>query len=306
MQATLGVLGALGDCTDGSCSVLLCGTTSATYSLHQGGVGAPLELQQRAWPLAAEGAPPAPTSARFAPLRLPAALCSDSAEVQAVLAAVGRRGGWAAGHARVTAAARLLAFFVGVSPRALVAHALRTSDYRRSPGEALFGAWPDYHSRYPTDANFAHPGTAAFLWALLARLEEKNSELRALTRKPDGSVNIQAVMDPACRWEQAVAPLAMEEVEAAFQGVARAAAPAAGAWAAAAAAAAAPPYPATMAGMLNNLADKQLLHLHHPGGSAPAQVWPVTAAQAGFRFGDDVRAAVAFEQAAKELALMCT
>ncbi len=58
--------------------------------------------------------------------------------------------------------------------------------------------------------------------------------------------------------------------------------------------------------MLNEIADRQLLRVHHPSGLASAQVWPVTAAQAvsvgSLRHGDLVRAAVAFDQAAEEVA----
>jgi hypothetical protein len=280
---TLSLLSGLGDRTDGNSSVLLCGSSSATYSLVQG-MGARLE---RTFPLVVEGIPDL-NSTKFERLRLPAPLCSDSAEVAAMLAAMAGSGGWVAGHARSTAAARLLTFFVGATPRA-VARAVHPLGIQELTGEQLAGACPDT----PPDAGFVHPGTGAFLRALLARLAEKNSELRALTRKSDGSANFQAIMDPACRWEQAVVPLTMIEVEAVFQGVT---------WSAATAA------DADLPSMLNEIADKHLLRVHHPSGLDSAQVWPVTAAQAvagGLPGARDLAgAAAAFARAAKELALV--
>ena len=289
---TLGLLSALGDRVDGNSSVLLCGSSSATYDLVQGDG----ENLGRAFPLALKGIPDL-NSTKFERLRLPVPLCNASAEVEAMLAAMAGSGGWAVGHARSTAAARLLTFFVGATPRA-VTRAVMPRGVQELTGALLAGASPVI----PRDSAFEHPSTGAFLRALLARLAQKNSELCALTRKFDGSANFQAIMDPACQWEQAVTPLTMHEVEAEFKGVTRAAAATAGT------AAAAPPHHADLANMLDEIVDKHLLRMHFPSGLEAFQVWPVTAAQAvagGLQHRTDlVGAAEAFGQAIKELALL--
>ena len=299
--ATLGMLCRLGDRTDGNSSVLLCGSSSATYRLVQG-MNARLE---HTFPLVRLGIPDL-NCTKFECLRLPAPLCNDSAEVEAMLATVAGSSGWAAGHARSTAAARLLAFFVGASPRAVACAAL-PQGVKGLTG-ALLASFAALSA--PLDTDFVHPGTGALLRALLAKLAAKNGELCAQTRKADGSANFLAIMDPACLWEQAVTPLTMQEVEAEYQEVAQAAATAAGAAGAAMAAgvAAAPPYPANLASMLDEITDKHLLRVHHPCGLEATEVWPVTAAQvvAGGvqRSADLTDAAAAISRAMKEVALL--
>ena len=135
-----------------------------------------------------------------------------------MLAAVG--GGGQLGCAQSAAAARLLTFFVGATPRA-VTGAVLPHGMQELTGALLAASSP----ATPPDAAFEHPGTGAFLRALLALLARRNSKLRALTRKSDGTANFLAIMDPACSWEQAVEPLEWQEVEEVFHGTAAAASP---------------------------------------------------------------------------------
>jgi hypothetical protein len=283
--ATLGILCALGDRTDGNCSVLLCGSSSSAYNLVQG-KGARLG---RNFPLAAGGIPDL-NCTKFDRLRLPAPLCNAIAEVEAMVVAMAGSSGWASGQARPTAAARLLTFYLGASPRALT-RIIVPQALQELTGGLLASASP----AIPPDTDFEHPRTGAFLRALLARLAAANSELCALTRKSDGSANFLAIMDPACPWEQAVAPLTWQQVEAEFQGVVGTAS--------------APAHPALLMGMLDEIADKHVLRVHYPSiQEAAAQVWPATAAQAvagGFpRDADLAGAARAIGQAIRELALL--
>lgn len=280
--ATLGMLSALGDRTDGYCSVLLCGSSSSTYDLVQGRSA----RLGRNFPLAAGGIPDL-NNTRFDRLRLPAPLCNAAPEVEAMVAAMAGRSGGVLGDARLTSAARLLTFFLGASPRAVTRIAVPQA-VKELTGRLLASASP----AIPPDSHFEHPCTGAFLRALLLRLGEENKELRALTRKFDGSANFLAIMDPACPWEQAVAPLTWQQVEAAFQE--------------AAVAASAPAHHALLMSMLDEITDKHLLRVHYPGfQEAAVQVWPATAAQAvaggSTRDTDFAGAAVAIGKAFKGL-----
>ena len=283
--ATLGILGYLGDRTDGNCSILLCGSSSSTYDLVQG-KGARLG---RNFPLAAGGIPDL-NCTKFDRLRLPAPLCNATAEVEAMVVAMAGSSGWVPGHPRPTAAARLLTFYLGSSPRA-VTRIIVPQSLQELTGSLLASASP----AIPPDDAFEHPSTGAFLRALLARLAEGNNELRALTRKYDGSANFLAIMDPACPWEQAVTPLTWQQVEAAFHEVVGSAS--------------APAHPAVLMSMLDEITDKHVLRLHYPSiQETAAQVWPATAAQAvagGFPGDADLAgAAGAIGKAAKDLVLL--
>ena len=280
--ATLGMLGALGDRTDGNCSVLLCGSSSSTYDLVQGKSA----RLGREFPLAAGGIPDL-NCTKFDRLRLPAPLCNATPEVEAMVAAMA---GGVLGDARLSSAARLLTFFLGASPRA-VSRIAAPQAVMNLTGSLLASASP----AIPPDSDFLHPSTGAFLRALLLRLGEENKELRALTRKFDGSANFLAIMDPACPWEQAVAPLAWQQVEAAFQE--------------AAVAASAPAHHALLISMLDEITDKHLLRVHYPSfQEAAVQVWPATAAQAvaggSPRAIDFAGAAVAIGKAFKGLEVL--
>jgi hypothetical protein len=94
----------------------------------------------------------------------------------------------------------------------------------------------------------------------------------------------------------------MQEVDAEFQKVASAAAAAAGT------AAAGPSHTANLASMLNEISDRHLLHVHHPSGLEPAEVWPMTAAQAVAggvpHVADLAEAAATFGKVITELALL--
>ena len=283
--ATLGMLGALGDRTDGNCSVLLCGSSSSTYDLVQGKSA----RLGRNFPLAAGGIPDL-NCTKFDRLRLPAPLCNATAEVEAMVVAMAGRSGWVPGHARPTSAARLLTFYLGASPRAVTRVAVPQA-LQELTGSLLASASP----AIPPDTDFEHPSTGAFLRALLVRLGEENSELRALTRKSDGSANFLAIMDPACPWEEEVTPLTWQQVEAAFRE--------------AVGAAPAPAHPALLMSMLDEITDKHVLRVHYPSiQEAAAQVWPATAAQAvagGFSRDIDLAgAAVAIGKAFKGLEVL--
>ena len=280
---TLWELHALGNRIDGNSSVLLCGSSSSTYSLVQGD-GARMGGR---FPLALGGVPDL-NSTKFRRLRLAASLCTASAEVEAMLAAVG--GGGRLGCAQSTAAARLLTFFVGATPRAVIG-AVLPGGVQGLTGALLAASSP----ATPPDVVFEHPETGAFLRALLVLLAERNSKLRDLTRKSDGTANFLAMMDPACNWEQAVVPLAWREVEMVFKETA--------------VAAATPPDPSLLMSMLDEIADRHLLRVHFPGSlDTSAQVWPASAAQAvagGLpRDADLAGAAVAISQTIGKLALL--
>ena len=283
--ATLGMLGALGDRTDGNCSVLLCGSSSSTYDLVQG----KSDRLGREFPLAAGGIPDL-NCTKFDRLRLPAPLCNATLEVEAMAAAMaGGRSGGVLGDAHLSSAARLLTFFLGAYPRAVARIAVPQA-VKGLTGSLLASASP----AIPPDSDFQHPCTGAFLSALLLRLGEENKELRALTRKFDGSANFVAIMDPACPWELAVAPLTWQQVETAFQE---------------AMAASAPAHHALLMTMLDEITDKHLLRVHYPSfQEAAVRVWPATAAQAvaggSTRDIDFAGAAVAIGKAFKGLAEM--
>jgi hypothetical protein len=280
VREVLSALGALGDRADGKCSVLLCGSSSSTYSLVQG----KRSKRVRSFPLVLGGIPDL-NNTKFERLRLPAPLCNATDEVEAMIAAMAGSSGWAQGRQVPTAAARLLTFYLGATPRALKRVFVRGA--QELTGALLVSASPSL----PVDADFEHVSTGAFLRALLARLAAANSKLCILTRKSDGSANFQAVMDTECNWEQAVTPLTWQQVEEVFREVAGTAAA------------------ADLLVMLDEITDRHLLHVHYPNSlDAAAQVWPATAAQAvagGLPQDADLAgAAGAIGQAFKQLALL--
>ena len=290
---TLWGLNILGNSTAGNSSVLLCGSSASTFSLVQGFGG---EQLGRAFPLVLAGIPDL-NDTKFMRLRLPASLCNASDEVSAILDTVLGVKRSVAGGGKPTAAARLLTFFVGATPRAVI-RAVFPHSVAELTGALLAAACP----AIPPDSSFGHPATGAFLRALLARLAVRNKELSKIAqfRKLDGGANFSALMDPKCAWEEKVVPLAWEEVEAAF------------AWATAGewdARAAPPSHPAVLMSMLDEISDRHLLRVHYPDGlEATAQVWPATAAQAVagaagglLRLADLAGAAAALAQAIRVL-----
>lgn len=245
---SLWALNLLGDHAGGSSSVLLCGSSSSTCRLVQGGSRA----LDRRFPLALSGIPDL-NSEKYFRLRIPSSPCVASHEVRAMMAA--HSGTGVRTHA---AAARLLTFYLGATPRA-VTRALSPGGVSELTGALLAAASP----AVPSEDSFEHPGTLHLYAALLSRLAGINAELRALMRKRDGSADFTAIMDPNCHWESVVTPLEWREVEVVYEGAARGAAP---------------PFPPLMQ-MMDELTDNHLLQLHHPLGGGAAQVWPANAAQ---------------------------
>ena len=176
-------------------------------------------------------------------------------------ALAGRPAGGTAGD--LLPQARLLTFFVGASPRAVCAAALRGSPALASAQLAAAGPASPL---VPTDFALRH--TLPLYQALLARLGERNATLLALTRCADGTANVVALMDPACAWEAAIVPLAWGEVRQVWEDCAREAGL---------------PLPAQrdelmLQRLVEGMVDAQLLHQRQSVAGA-LELWPVAAAQ---------------------------
>jgi hypothetical protein len=270
---TLGRLSTLGGGFSGRYGVLLCGSSSSTYTLVCGG-GVP-GLEKR-FPLVSLGIPDL-NDQKFTRALVPSSTCAAMPEVALMLAALAaaaaaakKRGGAGGedggdGEDREAALksaahlmlprARLFTFFVGSSPRAVMRVANTTTTTHKSPQEALVDATPALTSSKLT------PQSRALYLALLARLLKLNQGLRSRVRsKADGRVNVTALlMDP---WEDLVVPLQWEDVEAVW-GLSAGAATS-DAW--------------LLRHLVQELTDNHLLMLR---GSFPARetLWPVTAVQ---------------------------
>ena len=153
--------------------------------------------------------------------------------------------------------ARLVTFLVGVTPRAVLGAI--------GPGGTSLMAGT--HLSFASPQRVVLSGSAHALYdELLVRLRGANAALCALTRAPDGSVNVEALMDATCDWEGAVKALEWREVEAA--------------WAACAerrglAFARDGPF---LARIVGDLADAHLVHLELAPGGSVVRLWPPAAA----------------------------
>jgi hypothetical protein len=290
---TLTALGDLGDSTCGSASALLCGSSSSTYRLVQGDGR---QLHSR-FPLALKGIPDL-NSSKFKRLRLPSSLCNASGEVEAMMTAV-QQAAMASAVSLLpsqTSTARLLTFFVGATPRA-VGLCSSPGALHKLTGELLAAASP----AVPSLGEFEYPGTPLLFQGLLQKLTLKNARLRKLTRLSSGNANLLAIMDPQCKWEEAVVPLKWNEVEAVFARLKLATPGAVGAHDSSML----PPASAMLMHMIDELTDKHLVHMHFPQGREAAELWPITAAQvvAGGELPvlDFERAAALLQQAAGAL-----
>ena len=293
VNATLGTLATLGGSTAGRFSVILCGSSAATPRLVCGDG----EHLAGRFPLVRHGIPNL-TSHKFRPLRIPSAPCSAAHEVADMLALLARR---AALPRSALPAARLVAFFVGSSPRAVAAAVSAAS-------VELGAARPSARSRTAAAAR----GLAAALvsgalpvgpvghdaevlyGALLARLVTANAGLRSLIGGASGAAaQIAALLDDARPWEAAVVPLTLRDAASAWEGVA-ARSPASAALARDS---------AYLAGLLDELADGYRLHVvRDAAGAGGGAVWPVTAAQIVFASGSSVSVGAMVEAAAAALA----
>jgi hypothetical protein len=257
--ATLGKLAHMAGHAAGLYGVLLCGSSSSTYHLL---CGPTLHLQDK-FPLVTRGVPDM-NSTKMPRIRLPLASCSASGEVAGMLAALAQLSAPPGGAAMdLLPQARLLTFFLGASPRAVCAAALRGSPALGSAQLAAAGP----ASPLPTDFALRH--TLPLYQALLARLGTSNAALQALTRCADGTANVVALMDPACAWEDAIAPLAWWEVREVWEACAREAGL---------------PLPAQrdelmLQRLVDDLVDAHLLHQRQSSQGGALELWPVSAAQ---------------------------
>ena len=244
VRQTLGRLGSLGDGFSGLYGVLLCGSSSSTHSLVCGGAPGLGDW----FPLIKQGVPDL-NGTKYKRLLVPSSQCTAVGEVARMLAALARE---PSGElpARLLPHARLLTFFVGASPRAVLGAA------RAQPEAALASATQAPSPRLSRQA-------LALYHALLARLLERNGALRAHVRnRDDGTVNLVSLMDSTAPWEDLLVPLTWAEVEAVWGACAGAASSDAG----------------LLRHLVHELTDHQLFQLRGPymGGET---LWPATAAQ---------------------------
>jgi hypothetical protein len=258
VSQTLGHLAILGGQKTGMYGVLLCGSSSSTYSLVCGQTG---HLGHK-FPLVTQGVPNL-NSTKYVRMQLHSASCAASPEVARMLAALA---GLSTLPLDCMPLARLLTFFVGASPRAV---SLAMTPARGSKQRA---AACHHHLALAAPAaslpsDLASPGAPPLFQALLARLRASNAKLCALTRNADGGVNFVAIMDPSNHWEGAVVPLQWAEVEDVWGECTRSLGQ---------------PQAATDSGLLRRLVDDitdaHLLH-QRQGSSGGMELWPVTVAQ---------------------------
>ena len=246
IMQTLGRLGSMGDSTTGLYSVLLCGSSSSTHALVCGGQPGLEAWFPLLWP---GGGVPDLNSSKFPLTVVPSSQCTAVRGVAGMLAALCRvPGGELPVH--LLPLARLFAFFVGATPRAVLRAARSCSE------EGLCSATPAPSPRLSARA-------ATLYHALLAALLAHNGALRALVRcKSDGTVNLVGLMDGTAPWEDMQVPLQWAEVEAVWGRCAGAAGSDA----------------ALLRLHVRELTEHQLLHQR---GSCMGHetLWPVTAAQ---------------------------
>jgi hypothetical protein len=253
VRETLGVLSDLAGGTSGLFGVLACGSSASTHALIRADVA---HLADR-FPLVRYGVPDL-NDTKFQRRFIATAPCGRSSEAVAILTALAGRTELAL-PADVRPLARLLTFFVGVTPRAILSVA-EAGDAARAVGVHL--------SLRPTRMALSADALALFD-ALLARLCVANAHLRELTRARDGTVHIEALMDPKHDWEALVTPLEWPAVEAAWSGV-RGGASGRGSSSDS----------TQLARLVADLADAHVVHLEHSmAGGGGVRLWPVTAAQ---------------------------
>jgi hypothetical protein len=282
-RATLGRLSILGSGTSGLYGVLLCGSSASTHCLVSGDASS---LGHK-FPLAAAGVPNL-NCTKFTRLLLQSAHCGASSEVAGMLAALaGQRGV----GAELLPQARLLTFFCGTTPRAIVAAALAqrvhgsSSSSSGSSGSGSDGGGSATQQRVPslTAAQLAAaipaaslpagpsslPGAAPMLLLeLLAQLRAANGPLRSLIGCADGSANLVELMSPGSQWEACIVPLQWEQV--------------ASAWAKCAGALGLGHCggdPGVLRRLVDDIADAQVLQVRCSEESGAVEVWPATAAQ---------------------------
>jgi hypothetical protein len=200
----------------------------------------------------------------------------------------------------VLPSARLVAFFVGSSPRAVaaaVAAAAMASDAARPSARGRTAAATRGLAAAITSGALAMAPVGrdaeALYGALLTRLVAANKGLRDLVGTGGASAQLTALLDVGRPWEAAVRPLALRE--------------AADAWAAAAAGspggAARAHDSAYVARLLDELTDGYWLHVVRdgaPGGGG--EIWPMTAAHVAFAGGERGSVAAILQAAAAILA----
>ena len=244
---TLGRLGALGDGFSGRYGVLLCGSSSSTFTLVCGGTSSLAEW----FPMVREGIPDL-NGSKFSRKVVPSSQCTAVDEVARMLASL-RREPEGTLPVDLLPQARLFAFFVGASPRAIV-FAVKA---RNEPGAGLDIATPSPGPRLSE-------GGKALYYALLEKLVARNAALRSLVRdKVSGGVNLASIMDGSMPWEKKLVPLSGADVEAAWG---------------ACGAGAAMGDPQPMMHRVRELADHQLFFLQGAHVKDLA-LWPITAAQ---------------------------
>lgn len=217
---SLGLLGSLGDGDSGRYGVLLCGSSSSTYALVCGGSPGLGE-----WFPLVKGGIPDLNSTKFSMALVPSSTCTAVGEVAHMLAAMApprrrRAAGGGGGSSNPSAAqqrqsmlpvrllpqARLLAFFVGTSPRAIKrVLQLQNSEVDTSP--FAIAAAPTLTASSKVSAQ----GTRLY-HALLARLVLRNAALRKLVRLPNGDINLVHLMDGVESWEDVLVPLQWNDV----------------------------------------------------------------------------------------------
>ena len=269
VRSTLAHLGILGSSTTGLYGVLLCGSSASTYSLVSGDASS---LGHK-FPLAATGVPNL-NSSKYVRILLRSAHCGASGEVAGMLAALAGGRDDAALAARLLPEARLLCFFVGTTPRAVVSAALA----RRIGSAAREGGAPSLTTlqlaaaippaRLPAGPA-SLPGAAQLLLSvLMERLRIANEPLRTLVRCKDGTANPVELMGLHCRWEEYIVPLTWKEVQSVWVecagalGLEHAARD-----------------PGVLRRLMDDIADAQVLHVRTSAASGLEEVWPATAAQ---------------------------
>ncbi len=254
VRETLGMLSVLGGGMSGRFGVLLCGSSASTQSL----IRADIAHLADAFPLVRNGVPDL-NGSKFRRCVIKTAPCSASDEAATILAAVLRLPRLSAD---LLPYARLLTFFVGTTPRALLLAA-------RTPLDDV--------ARITQEVAAVSPSAAAFYGVLLSRLVNANKGLIEMTRA-DGEVQFDKIMSEECKWEDSVKPLDWRDVEAAW---ATHAAPVGS-------------FPRALDGgflarLVNDLADANMVHLEYTT-TRGVRLWPTTAAQivtAGVPLSDD-------------------
>lgn len=240
--SSLGALQAIGGGTTGLFGVLACGSSASTHALVCANV---CHLAAK-FPLVAWGVPDL-NDTKFRRLTIETAPCSRSDEVVAILAALAVHAGRLERPVEALKLARQLTFFAGVTPRAVLASL---------PVRGVVSVRAPNTSRLSETAH-------GLYWALLDALVIANASLRALTLK-NGTLDVSALTDAACKWEEAVQPLPWPAVLAA--------------WATCLAAhGVGARDDGLLVRLIDDLSDAHLIHIEDVQGNM--RLWPITAAQ---------------------------